>query len=260
MNHEIKAAHRLLETAHMVSKQKGIPDPLDLTRRFSFGKQADALSMVDEHAKAIQLNWRIKNLTASTQTVAISSLITSAINNTQFADLSAMQTAVGATATLKDGIIIDGTDGADLTATSTDNDKKLDDFLRYIGKNPTRIVKLSMVSRNATSGAADSSNYDLKLRTVFASPFEVPVVKELNLRPLVPTGANFTESRLNVDFQRLAFPVVLSNENFATLQINANTELQITVYVGAQLSKAQSFWRDVKAADEVLRPELLKQM
>lgn len=259
MGQEQKSARNIMAAAAQVAATKGIVDPLDLNKRFSFGKQADTLNMVDEHAKAIQLNWRITNKTSDTHTIAIGCLLgDTAPNMTQFATLSDVKKATGATAVLKDGIIIDGTDGADLTATSTDTYRKMDEFLRYTGVTCTRIVGLSMVSRNATNGNGDSSNYDLKIRSIWVNPLQdQPEVKELNLRPLVPTGANFTESRLNVNFIRQNHPFVMTNEHWNTIQINPNTELMLTVYVGAQFSKAQDFWRSIKASDDIIRPGLI---
>lgn len=247
----------ILQRAEEVQAKKNKVDVLDVRKRFSYGKDTQTTNLVDERVKAIQVNLKITNLTGTLQTVAFGA-ISASFNPTQFPNEAAALTAVSATGLLKNGVIVDEGPGKTLTASLTDSGLSLDAFIKYISNNPTRITGLSMVSRNATTFAGDSTNYDLKMRTYWVSPFDVPVKKELNLRPLVVTGANFTQERLNVDFIKHAFPLILSPEHFWTLQIASNTELMITVYVGAQDSRSQLFWRDIKAADDVLRPTVVE--
>lgn len=250
-------ASRILTAAKAVEMRTNKSDVLDLARKFSYGKQAGTNNMVDEHAKAIQLNLRITNLTDNLHTVCLAGL-TSSFNPTIFPDIAALKAALSATGVLKDGVIVNDGSGKELKAELTDSGLNLDQFIKYIANNPTRLVGLSMVSRNATTGAGDSQNYDLKLKTHWVSPFDVPTKKELNLRPLVVTGANFTQERLNVNFVEQAFPVILSAEHGFSIQIAKNTELTITLFIGAQDSRPQLFWRDIKAADDVIRPELIR--
>lgn len=252
------SASRILTAAKTAEIQKNRVDVLDLGKRFSYGKQSDTMNLVDEHAKAIQVNLSIKNVTDNLHTVAFAGF-TSTLNPTQFAGDTAIKAAINATAILKNGKIVDDGSGKELTAKLTDSGLDLDSLLKYIAMNPTRLVGMSMVSRNASTLAGESTNYDLKMKTHWVSPFDVPQVKELNLRPLVMTGANFTQERLNVNFIKQSFPVVLSHEHFLSLQINSGTELMITLYIGAQDSAAQRFWRDIKTADDIIRPELIRQ-
>ena len=252
----ITNAARITEAAQRIQISKHKPDVLDLGKRYSYGKNTNTQNFVDEHAKAVQLNLVLTNLTTNLHTVAFGA-ITSTLNATQYATEAAIKTAIGATAIMKKGKIIDDGLGKELTANFTDSGRDLDEFIKYFSQNPTRIVGMNMVSRNATTGAGENSNFDLKIKQHFVSPFDIPLETEKNLRPLVMTGMNFTQERLNVNFIKEAFQALLSNEHFFSLQIKPNTELSITLYIGAQDSKAQRFYRDIKAADDVLRPAML---
>lgn len=252
------SAGRILTATKKIEIEKNRNDILDLGKRFSYGKQSDTQNLVDEHAKAVQLNLQITNTTDNTHTIAIGGISTT-LNLTQFPNSAAATSALSATAMLKNGVIVNDGVGKTLEASLTDAGLSLEALINYIANTPSRLVGMSIVSRNATTGDGDSSNYDLKMTTNWVSPFDVPVKKELNLRPLVVTGANFTQERLNINFIKQAFPVILSNEHFLNLQIVPNTKMTITLYFGAQDSKAQRFWRAMKDADEVIRPELIRQ-
>lgn len=240
-----------------------VKDPLDMRRRLSFGKGTRTQNMIDEHAKAIQLNWILTNTTTSVKTIGISTFFDSVKNPTIYDNTSQVLADIGADYLLKNGDLYRGTgDASDeaVTAVSTDSNKPLNRFLRFAGTNPTRVVGLSMVSRNASTGQPEASNYDLKIRSIWSRFDDVPTINELNLKPLVPTGANFNTDRLNVNFIEQNFKFIISPEHFVTMQLAPNTSLALTVYVGAMSSDSQLFWRDINEADDVMRPVLLRQM
>jgi hypothetical protein len=233
-------------------------DVLDIRKRLSYGRGTGTQNLIDEHAKAIQLSWTITNTTVTMKTIALSSFFDTLKNTTQFGTVAELLTEIKADAAILDGDVITVDADHKVIATSTDAERPLEAFLRYFASNPTRLVGMALRSSNATTGAPESSNYDLKMRSYYVSPFDVPKMEELNLAPLVPAGTNFNTDRLNVNFIIQNFQALLSNENFLTMQINPNTKLSITLYVGAQKSNAQSFYRDIKQADDILRPELIR--
>lgn len=233
-------------------------DLVDLKGRLSYGKGTGTQNLLDEHAKAIQLSWTISNTTTVMKTIAISPFFDTLKNTTQYNTVAELLTAVKADHALTEGDIVRVDADHALVANSTNSEQPLKHFLRYIASNPTRIVGLAMRSANATTGQPERSNYDLTIRSYYVSPFELPVKKELNLRPLVPTGLNFNSDCLNLNFILQNFHALLSPENILTLQIQPNTTLTMTVYVGAQYSRSQEFYRIIKDADNVLRPELAK--
>lgn len=233
-------------------------DVVDLKGRLSYGKGTGTQNLVDEHSKAIELNWTISNTTTTLKTIAISPFFDTLKNTTQFNTVAELLAAVKADHALTSGDIVRVDADHALTADSTNSEQPLKQFLRYIASNPTRIVGLAIRSSKVSTGQPESSNYDLTMRSYYVSPFELPVKRELNLKPLVPTGANFNTDRLNVNFILQNFQALLSPENILTMQIQPDTALSLTVYVGAQYSRAQEFYRIIRDADNVMRPELAK--
>lgn len=231
---------------------------LDLNKGLSYGVQNSAANLVDERVKADKLNWEISNTTDLPHYVVISSLYGSR-NNTIFSSVNEMLAAAvpGVDAAqvwaFKDGRLT-GTTGAELKVTSKTPGRLINQFLNYIGMCPTRITKMRLRSVTA-AGAQDLGNLDNEIKTIFFSPLAQPVEKQLPLGPLVKTNNNFSPNILEVDFVNEAFPMIFSNEHFTVLQVNAQTVLNITAWIGAQDSPAQRHWRTIKNADDILRSE-----
>lgn len=232
---------------------------LDFTKSLSYGVQNSANNMIDEKAKADKIAWEILNSTADAHYVVISSLFDNNKNNTIFDTVADMLSNVvpGVSSSLvwafKDGRLV-GTDGAELKVSSKTPGRKINQFLNYVRTSPTRLTGLRLKSVT-TAGANDLGNLDNEIKTMFFSPFAQPVEKQLPLAPLVRTNNNFSPNILDIDFINEAFPVILSNEHFMVIQVNAGTVLNLTVMVGAQDSPAQRHWRTIKNADDILRAE-----
>lgn len=230
---------------------------LDLGKDLSYGKDSGTNNMIDERVKAANISWEIKNTTSDNHYVVISSLFDNAKNQTIFTNVNDMLANVvpGVSSTLvwafKDGRLT-GTTGAELVCASRTSGRNINQFLSYIGQTPTRICGVRMKSTVASSGAQDQGNYDQELRTVFFSPLSQPVENLLSLSRFVkPTS--FSGNIVDISFIDEAFPVILSNEHFMVLQVNAGTILNLTLQVGAQDSRAQRMWRNIKKADDVIR-------
>jgi hypothetical protein len=235
---------------------------LDLAKSLSYGVQNSASNMIDERAKADKLSWEISNKTADAHYIVLSSLYDNAKNQTLFDNINDMLATVVPNVpstnvwAFKDGRLT-GTTGADLAVSSKTPGRKINQFLNYIGQSPTRVTKIRLKSVT-TAGAQDLGNLDNEIKTMFFSPFAQPVEKPLALGPLVRTNNNFSPNILEVDFIDEAFPVILSNEHFLVLQVNAGTVLNITAFIGAQDSRAQRHWRTIKDADDIVRAENIK--
>lgn len=224
---------------------------LDLARNYSFAPTTDTRNFIDEHVKAFPLAYTITNKTAQRQTIVMIA------NLDGLTLMPNVKSLVPGAVEFKEGIVIDGAEaGKDLIITSQDSQRSIEHLLQYAFLNPTRITRFSMNSRTI-AGERESGNYSTKMTTVFVSPFTTQPAKELPLRPLVAGGMNFNTDMLDVDFIKQRFPVILSSEHLFTFQINPNTEIDLTMFVGVQDSGAQRFWRDVKAADAVVAPMLI---
>ncbi len=223
-----------------------------VARNLSFGAKTDTKNLIDERDKAIKIAFKVANASASDAFVVLYPLIDSttamrALNPSIYPSKATFVSGVGGTP------LIDGTVITDVTCTSLDNAITMEQMMRYIAKNPTRLTGVKMKSKIISSGAKDSSNYDNKFKTIWMNAFDVNEVKDLSLAPLQIGMSNFNPDMLEVDFLKQGFPVVISDEHAFLFQVNAGTELTMTISVGAQDSKAQRFWRNIKKADEVLR-------
>ena len=232
---------------------------LDLNKGLSYGVNNSANNLIDERAKADKLVWEIANTTDKDVYIVISSLFTGATNLTTFANIAEMQAAVvpGADAAIvlpfANGRIA-GDAVAGVTVSSKTPGRSINQLLRYIGRNSSRITKMRLKSVT-TANAADLGNFDNEIKSMFFSPFSTPVENQLGLSRLVKTNNNFSPNILDVDFVAEAFPFILSSEHFNIMQVNAGTKLNITVEIGAQDSAPQRFWRTIKNADDILRSE-----
>lgn len=224
----------------------------------SFGKETGTMSFIDETAKALNTGFSIKN--DSTEPVfVVFAGFTPTSNRTMFENAAALMAFTGADAVFGKGLILQrdavgGTTGK-VTVESLDSKRDINQLVRYASVSPLRFTKFAMRSKTI-AGEKESSNYDNRIKSFWATPLEDTVSKDLDLSPLQVGGNNFNTDMLTVDFQTQGgeFKAAMSNENFFVMKINAQTILNITAGVGAQLSTAQLFYRTIKAADNVMAP------
>jgi hypothetical protein len=234
---------------------------LDLGKNLSYGVQNSASNLIDEKAKVDKLAWEIKNSTSEAHYLVLSGLYDNGKNTTIFDSVANMlsnvvpNVPVATVWAFKDGVLLDDEgSGGELRVSSKTPGRKINQFLNYVSQSPTRVTHLRLKSVTI-AGAQDLGNLDNEIKTMFFSPFAQPVEKQLPLAPLVKTNSNFSPNIMDVNFVDEAFPVILSNEHFLILQVNAGTILNITASIGAQDSRAQRHWRTIKNADDILRAE-----
>jgi hypothetical protein len=227
----------------------------------SFGKASNVTSFIDEASGAIELSYSLVNDALVDQKVLFAPIVPKGavangvhdVNTTMFAT---EQEAL--TATRSDVVFGEKTvsiAGKDFIISSTDPARKISELLRYMALNPTRIIKMSMTSTKISNGEKDKTNFSQVVKTFFVSPFDTIVEKPLNLKTLQVDKFNY--DALDVDFQKTAFPVIISNENLFQFSVKAGTRLDISFFFGAQFSNSQEFYRKVKDADAIMRPRRL---
>lgn len=255
--------------------QKIASDPQKLrvlginNREKSFAPKSGTKNMLEEKSKAIRLSWNIVNRSTSDYKAIIFPINWDDASGADFQQNNTMYGETGEvlnefsfgpeTVFLKDGVMI--ADPAHLPATfencfvgakSLNSNRKINQLVRFAGNSPVRVTEMKLKSKVIATGEKDSSNYDNVFETIFVSPFDDPIRRELPLRVLQEGASNFNPDMLDVDFQKHAFPVIFSNEHLFVFQVNAGTSLTMTLAFGAFDSKAQKHWRDVKGADDTL--------
>jgi hypothetical protein len=218
---------------------------LDYGRHYSFGKKMK--NFIGEEVTGVHLGWLIEN--SSDDDVSIAIAVSGA--PTQFENAEAIKAALGVQAIFGNGKIYDATGGKEVNVSSTISGRKINEFLRYAGFSPVRFTKWQLASFT-TAGAPETTNFQGHIKGVWVSPFDSPVENLLSLRSLqnqYVTSGQYGE----VDFLRQNFQAILSQEHFLIITVRKGTALNITAHVGAQDSKAQRFYRDVKKADETMR-------
>ncbi|MBI2258166.1 MAG: hypothetical protein HYU67_04615 [Flavobacteriia bacterium] len=237
-------------------------------REKSFAPKSGTKNMLEERSKAIRLSWNIVNRDTSDYKIIIFPISSDdpsgdyQQNNTMFGEQAEVlneTSGLGSAVFLEDGPVV--ANPANLPATfencflgakSLNASRKINQLIRFAGNSPMRITEMKLKSKVIATGEKDSSNYDNVFETIFFSPFEDPIRRELPLRVLQEGASNFNPDMLDIDFQKLAFPVIFSNEHAFVFQVNAGTSLTMTLAFGAHDSRAQKHWRDVKQADDTL--------
>lgn len=223
------------------------PKVIDIDRHYSHGP-GGAKTFIDEERGSITASMTLTNNSASTDvTLAFGNL-----SRSIYADLSEATAALGFDYMVTDGTIVTVETDKTITGTSNDTDRTIAQLLKYIGENPTRMLRLQLESE-ATDGADDTSNYAQSLKQTFVSPFVKPIEKNLPLRQFL-SGDKFQKRYVDINFAKEGFPVIFSNEHFFILKLKAGTSLNLTWEIGMQDSPAQRLYRQVKKVDSLLAP------
>lgn len=234
------------------------PEIVGLDRKYSFGTQGK--TFVEEQYSNIKPGFKIQNDT--NRDIIVLMIPDNFVLGDVKTDAAAILARTGADAILANGVILmadavglPGMPGktGKVTVSSTDKKYRIDDFLRYVGRNSTQFVKWSLKSRKLSSGIADNSNYENSIESQWWNIFDKVQEDSLTLRDLQNskmTAPEFAE----INFLTTSFNALLSFEHCLKFQVNADTELVITSVVGAQDSAAQRFFRDTKKANQLLLP------
>lgn len=223
------------------------PKVVDIDRVYSHGP-GGANSFVNEAQKAIDVSWTLTNPSSGTTVV----LAIGNLSESMYADLAEAKAALGFDYMIKDGVIATVESDKEIVGASNNAGRTIDQLLKYIGKNPTRVTRLSLESYGADN-AADTSNYAQSLKTAWVSPFRKPVEDELDLRRF-QSGGKFQPRFLEIDFTKEGFPVVWSNEHFFLIRLRPGTSLNLTMGIGMQDSAPQRMFRQVSQVDRTLAP------
>lgn len=229
-------------------------------KTISFGKQNRTQSFIDETAKAMSLGWGIKNETDKNVFIAFVPAF-DGYNPTQFGSLADIRSFMGADCIFGDGVVFTKEDSEgvskNVTISSLDSKRKIQEFVKYAGQSPLRFTKFSMNSAK-NDGSKEDSNYNNRMKSFWFTPFEDTVAVDLDLRPIRQGGNNFNTDMMDINFltQGGGFKAIMSNENGFVIQVNAGTTLTITSFIGAQKSEAQEFFRTISTADDIMAPAL----
>lgn len=250
-----------------------------VTRDLSFGSKNKGQSMIDEAANAREFGLRITNSNNKAIFMAIvpgdhgvlGLQIPKGEGETERFEVKTFNTGskfgsnvagifarTGADAILGEDVVYNpGSSIANgVTVEGLDSDISINEVLREMNASPTRITSLVMTSAafDGSNRSPESTNFDNKIKSIWVQALERTVDKELSLRKFM--GDQYHDQRLTVDFQDVnagGFQMILSNEHFAVLQINAKTSLTISAYVGGVMSAAQKIYRIGSEADVAVR-------
>lgn len=210
----------------------------------AYSHAGGAKTFIDEKLKAPKINWVIENTATERAVVVIGHL-----NNSQFASQGDLLAKFGANVLLSDGaqVFSDG----NIIGTSQDTGRKIQEQLRFGSNSPWRMTTVNLQSLKS-DGSPDFSNFTNSLKTVWVNPFSS--TNEENFYPLrtKQSGDKFNNEYVDIDLIQEGFPVIVSNEHFTVLTVEAGTKLFLTIGVGMQMSAAQAFYRQTGEADKAL--------
>ncbi len=219
---------------------------LDMSmRRVSWGPHSNVKSYIDEGKNAPIFSFVLENDTATDQMIILGGKGTMYGSTTEGVrrlktEVAGLETAI----LLTDGTLVAGVSPRlGLLARTDSATRRIEDFVNYVTGNPSTLLELKFESSIYSTNAPETTNFNQQVKAVFTSPFHAPVVTaELSLR-------DYRDDKVQ-SAQYLAVPlfkegknVILSDQNFLVLGIRANTRLNISIPVGAQMSNAQDLHR-----------------
>jgi hypothetical protein len=134
--------------------------------------------------------------------------------------------------------------------TALDPEKTIENFRGYTATVPTQLTKLHFKSKTL-DGKPDDSNFDEVVTTFYLSPFQAAKKSTFNLRTLQNSSMQQVQF-LELDLLKENFPVIISQEHLLMIKVKANTELTLTMSIGAQDSRPQRLHRKLKAVQNIV--------
>lgn len=125
-------------------------------------------------------------------------------------------------------------------------------MLNSMGLNPTRITTMQLKSRSQ-DGNPENTNYDNAIIHYGFTPYDKARTEDFSLRNLQNSSMLSTEYA-KADFLSTDFPAIISSQDAILITVNANTTLSVQLTIGVSDNVAQSFFRFVRDADQVLAP------
>lgn len=224
---------------------------LNENKYLSYPPKSRINNALDEASGAKDLTVVFTNPTATDKVIVFTpNFDVKTDGRTIYTDVADQLAKLSATHVFKTVVPVDA--AADFGVACTDQDRSIEQFMREIYHDPTRLVGISMDSKQISTGKPDTSNYNKRLRTIFTSSLENPEIRDLNLRPQLD-GNTFNANIMQVNFIKNNFPVLLSWRTFLQMVIAKDTELIVTFHVGAQDSQTRRMYDAVKKSDRVVR-------
>ena len=229
----------------------GFDDPI-------VGFQGGAKSFLDEEHAGIYLTYSVVNNSGYSKTICINpayfdvtgvtcvggkgaSMTDVVINHTNIAEI----TAAGHTeihAVIADGLVY-GTSGAGITFTALNG--RINDHLRYVAKNPTRIPKMILMSVNNTSGAVDTTMYSKIMTIRRVNPYQRPLETIIDLNDFFKVE-QYQSGKITIDTAKYGMQADPSTLIF--FEIDNNIRLTIKMLVGGSADVSRTLHKKAKLA------------
>ncbi len=224
---------------------------LDLNRTVSFGK-GGAKNYIDlGSAKAEKFGFEITNDTTETKILILGA--TTSI----YRSATRLKKEVGGTPDaiiLTDGRLATETGLTGLVVRPKGTNRLLADFVNSLDTDPTTLLALKFESSVFGTRAAESTNFNQTIRSVYISPYRNPQdVVEQDLRDYRNDGV-VAAQYLNVPFFKEGKNILLSHQNYLVFSIAPKTILSVSQELGGTMSNTQSLYRQNNAAATALAP------
>lgn len=176
----------------------------------------------------------LTNKTASTYILILNkpSFLTTAAEVAAYAQLDADKTIL-----LTDGTLVNGTDDADLIATSGNSVRKIAHFFKFVERNPTEILQLEL-------NVNDELCYDAKFGVVPASPIinlgtnqEFDLARFVDPKFLNNKKAIISAKDVQFDDQTIVYVEVVGTDKIAT----TGGKMSLTFVIGSILNPSAAF-------------------
>lgn len=232
---------------------------IDIVREFSYGKKAK--SMVEATATGLKLGYKVKNSTTEDKILYLAPLavlglpVDRSIPDPNSPGDFLQRSIFPGNIPTSDVLFIENpqlVDGAEEFKVTPLNVKREVLQLRgFASMSAIQVTDMHLVSRNIANNNPDTTNYNNPIKTYWTSPFYDVEEAEFQLRTLLDASMNSPQFAV-AKFAEQGFNALISNQHVIAIQINAGTELTVTMNVGAYDSRSERFYRKTKAANRVL--------
>lgn len=238
-------------SANLVRNHAG---DIDLVKEFSYGKKAK--SMIESTATGIKLGYKIKNDTKKDHVVYVAAMTVLGLSPEIDGKTSLPQGVPGSEVVFSENPQLrvtedTGVDAEEFKITPLNSKREIAQLRGFAATSPVQVTELHMVSRNIANNNPDTTNYNNPIKTYWFTPFYDVEEDEFQLRTLLDSSMNspqFAEAK----FAKNGFNALISNQHVIAIQVNAGTELTVTMGVGAYDARPERFYRKTKAANRVL--------
>lgn len=228
----------------------------DLKHELSY--QKGGKNIIDARKSTDNIRLKVTNGTTEDRIIYVmpSEILGIQINaSTSMTQINALLTQLG----LPSGIpFVKGVFGEaadkEVTIASMNRDQHLNLLAGEMSTTPIQINGISLSSFNATTGVPESSNNGNTVTHYNVSSLRPKRYTDLPLSSFQSTKDNATNI-LKVDFLKQAFTCSVSQSDIFAFTVNKNTQLEITLHIGARDSRAEYFHRQITGGIELLHDQ-----